>query len=167
MGAPKKYKTAAALRRAIDTYFKSISYEQTLTELYDTGERTNKGKPIFAEREIRNLNGEPITVTRYAVPPSRLGLCLALKIEKSTWENYRDPGKDDSYPGYAQVCAEAELRIEAYNAELLATKSGNINGIMFNLQNNYGWAEKKDVTVHDSVEKYLAGLDEAGEAQQL
>lgn len=167
MGRQKIIKTAAALRKAIDAYFRAITYEQTLTEVYDTGERTNKGKPIMAERELCDLNGKPIRVTKYAVAPTRQAICLALGISKDTWENYRDAAQDDTYPGFSDVCAAAELRIEAYLAEQVTDRRGNVNGIMFNLQNNYGWREKKDITVHDSVEKYLAGLDEAGDEQRL
>lgn len=167
MGRYKLYKTATALARAIDAYFKSITYEQVLTELYDTGERTNKGKPILAERELCDMDGRPIKVTKYAVAPTRQAICLALKISKDTWENYRDPAQSGIYPGFSEVCAAAELRIEAYLAEQVTERRGNVNGIMFNLQNNYGWREKKDITVHDSVEKYLAGLDEAGDEQRL
>jgi hypothetical protein len=167
MGAPKKYKTAAALRRAIDTYFRAITYKQTLTELYDTGERTNKGKPILEERELCDMDGKPIRVVRYAVAPTRQGICLALKISKDTWENYRDPAQSETYPGFAEVCEAAELRIETYLAEQVVERHGNVNGIVFNLQNNYGWREKKDIAVHGSVEQYLAALDEAGDEQRL
>lgn len=167
MGRQKIIKTAAALRKAIDAYFRAITYEQTLMEVYDTGERTNKGKPIMAERELCDMDGKPIRVVRYAVAPTRQGICLALGISKDTWENYRDPTQDGTYPGFCAVCAEAELRIEAYLAEQVTQRTGNVNGLMFNLQNNYGWKEKKDVTVHGSVEDYLAGLDEAGDEQRL
>lgn len=167
MGRCKKIKSAKALEAEIDGYFRSITYEQVLTELYDTGERTNKGKPIMAERELCDMDGKPIKVTRYAVAPTRQGICLALGISKDTWENYRDAMQADTYPGFADVCARAELRIEAYLAEEVTQRRGNVNGIVFNLQNNYGWREKKDITVHDSVEKYLTQLDEAGDEQQL
>ena len=167
MGAPKKIPSASALRKAIDAYFAGITYIEPLTDAYDTGQRTAKGRPILEMRTICNSSGEPIMVTRYAVPPSRQGICLALGISKDTWENYRDQKKSHIYPGFYEVCAEAELRIEAYLTAELNARKGDVKGIIFNLQNNYGWKNNTDLTVHDSVEKYLQKLDDAGETPQL
>lgn len=65
VGRPRKYKTAAALKKAVDEYFASIS-----VEAIDHG----------------------LTVTLYVKPPTMAGLCLHLGISRSTWSEY---GQDE------------------------------------------------------------------------
>ncbi len=64
-GRPRKYKTAKALKKAVEEYFASISYLDT-----DHGVR----------------------VTRYVKPPTMARLCLHLGVSRSTWSEY---GQDE------------------------------------------------------------------------
>lgn len=125
-GRPMRY-TAAAFAEAVEHYFRSIT----------------RVVPICAGGEVLlNENGEEARETAYLRPPSVSGLCLALGIDRSTWQNYADAEKN---PGHAAVCAQARMRIECYLEELLCTKEKSVQGVIFNLQNNYGWRERREV----------------------
>lgn len=126
-GRPKKY-TKKSLQQAVDGYFASIS--RKVQALDDDGE------------VIRNDAGEPIWVTEYVRPPSVSGLCLYLGIDRSTWQNYAN---QELHPELAGVTAQARVRMEAYLEEQLLTREKNVQGLIFNLQNNYGWREKREV----------------------
>jgi len=120
-GRPKKY-TAKAFREAVDAWFRSITVE-------------------VQEDDVINLDGDPVTKMIYAVPPTISGLCIKLGIDRSTWQNYAD---EEENPKHAAVCADVRLRIEAYLEEQLLTREKSLQGIIFNLQNNYGWKERHE-----------------------
>ena len=147
---PRKYKTPAALSRACEAYFLSITREVKLTEWVDTGERTARGKAVYRERDVLGADGQPVYKTVYTSPPTVTGLCLALGISRDTWENYFD---EDMYPGYADIVRRAKLRMEAYLEEELLTREKNVQGLIFNLQNNYGWREKREVELGEATRR--------------
>lgn len=150
MGRHKAYRTPSALSRAVEAYFLSITREVKLTEWVDTGERTAKGKAVYAERDVLGADGQPIYKTVYTSPPTVTGLCLALGISRGTWENYAD---SETYPGYADVVTAARLRLEAYLEEELLSREKGVQGIIFNLQNNYGWREKREVELGEATRR--------------
>lgn len=120
-GRPKKFKPAE-FREAVEAWFRSISVR-------------------MVNEAVRNLDDEPVERIVYATPPTISGLCLRLGIDRSTWQNYADPEKN---PKHAKVCEDVRLRIEAYLEEQLLTREKSLQGIIFNLQNNYGWTEKHE-----------------------
>lgn len=126
-GRPKKY-TKKGLREAIERYFRSIS--RTIPARDDTG------------GIIRNDDDEEIKVVQFVVPPSVTGMCLYLDIDRSTWQNYADA---ETHPELAGICQGARTRIEAYLEQELLTREKGVQGIIFNLQNNYGWKQKQEV----------------------
>ena len=132
-GRPKKY-TKKGLREAIERYFRSIS--RTIPARDDTG------------GIIRNDDGEEIKVVQFVVPPSVTGMCLYLGIDRSTWQNYADAAL---HPELADVAAEARARIEAYLEQELLTREKGLQGIIFNLQNNYGWRQKQEVELGEKT----------------
>ena len=125
-GRPKKY-TKKKLREETERYFRSIS--RTILARDNTG------------GIIRNDDGDEIQILQYVVPPSIAGLCLQLGIDRSTWQNYADPAL---HPELADVAAEARARIEAYLEQ-------GLQGIIFNLQNNYGWRQKQEVELGEKT----------------
>lgn len=126
MGRPRKY-AARQFEEDANAYFDSISsYEPMMDE---------------ENRTVLNANGLPIFRVIYRVPPTISGLCLALGIDRSTWQNYADPERN---PEHAKVCAKIRLRIEAYLEEQLLTREKSVQGIIFNLSNNFGWAERHE-----------------------
>lgn len=46
-------------------------------------------------------------------------------------------------------------RIEAWLEEQLLTREKGVQGIIFNLQNNYGWRQKQEVELGDKTRKSI------------
>lgn len=142
-GRPKKY-TKAGLQKAVDGYFAGIS--RTVTA------RDEHGDLMY------NDAGFEIKITQYIRPPSVSGLCLYLGIDRSTWQNYGDAGL---CPELAGVVAQARMRMEAYLEEQLLTREKNVQGLIFNLQNNYGWREKREVELGGETRQAVAAGTQA------
>ncbi len=49
------------------------------------------------------------------------------------------------------MAAEARARIEAYLEQELLTREKGLQGIIFNLQNNYGWRQKQEVELGEKT----------------
>lgn len=127
LGRPRKYKTEAALRKAAERYLSSIS------KTVATGEMNEDGEELF--------------VTQYIRPPTVSGLCKALCIDRSTWNNYCDP---EEHPEFKDVTQAIRGELEVYLEEQLLTRD-KVQGIIFNLQNNYEWRQKDDVQTEVNV----------------
>ena len=134
-GRPKKY-TRKKLEKAVKEYFNSISCTRYA--------RDDIGNPIL------NDDGEPITYRAYIVPPSISALCLYLDIEKRTWANYAED------PDMAPVVENTKAQIEAYLEEQLTIREKGVQGIIFNLQNNYGWKNKQEVELGEKTRKDMS-----------
>lgn len=132
-GRPKKF-TAEQLSQSVERYFRSISFLLTLTN--KLGEN------------ILDCDGNPIVIREYVIPPTISGMCLRLGIDRRTWQNYADPLQNGGTPekpsALSKVCDDVKLRIEAYLNEELLKREKSVQGIIFNLSNNFGWAEKHE-----------------------
>ena len=138
--------TAAEFEAAVEKYFGRISRE---CEMCRDG------------HVVLDADGEPITYTEWLRPPTISGICLALGIERSTWQNYADAKR---YPKHAKVCERARMRIECYLEELLSTKEKSVQGVIFNLQNNY-WNREK--AAEESAARSVSPIDGMSMAQKL
>lgn len=157
MAKEKKY-TAGTLQKAVEAYFRSISRHVTIRETYSTGEKDKDGHMILAERDVLNDDGEPIRRLEYLVPPTVGGLCDFLRIHRSTWAEYAQDEKLEP------ICRMAKERMLRWNEEQLLTRSGkDVKGIQFNLEANYDYRGKMDISVHSGVEEFLRGLGGAQE----
>ena len=78
---------------------------------------------------------------------------LALYIGLTT-KRLREYEKD--YPGteYAEIIERAKQTIETYTAEATFDNK-KFQGAKFNLQNNFGWAEKQDTNLSGEVTKII------------
>lgn len=78
---------------------------------------------------------------------------LALYIGLTT-QRLRDYEKD--YPGteYAEIIERAKQTIETYTAEATFDNK-KFQGAKFNLQNNFGWAEKQDTNLSGKVTEII------------
>ena len=137
-GRPKKY-TKKGLEKAVGGYFSSICRKVLALD--------GDGGAVY------NDVGESIWVTEYIRPPTVGGLCLFLGIDRSTWQNYADP---KLYPEFREITAYARMRLEAYLEEQLLTREKNVQGLIFNLQNNYGWREKREVELGGETRRTVA-----------
>lgn len=135
-GRPKKYSTKKALEDAIEKYFHSIS-------------RTIELRGMDGE-VILNDDGDAIRKVQFVLPPSISGLCIHLGIDRSTWNNYCD---EEQHPEFRGVTAMTRARIEAWLEEQLLTREKGVQGIIFNLQNNYGWRQKQEVELGEKTRK--------------
>lgn len=120
MGRRPIYDSPKKLEKAVRKYFDGISFWED-------------------SREINAL-GQHLRVRRWIEPPSMAGLCLALKIEKSTWARYSDSRQ---HPDLAPVCAWAKYVVEQYLYGKSLTE--NCRGAIFNLQANFGYSERQEV----------------------
>lgn len=125
-GRPLKFPTVESLSYQIDRYFNSISYdEQAINEI---------GDPIL-DRE-----GNHIVKINYVSPPSVLGLCLFLDIDRVTLADYQ------SKEGFSCTIQKAKTKIEQYLADQLHRPT-QVAGIIFNLKNNFGWKDTQNIEV--------------------
>lgn len=164
MARPREY-TADKLDKAVERYFRSISREVVKTEMVDTGRIDQYGHAVQEPREILNRLGKPITVVEYVEPPTVAGLCEFLNIDQRTWERYCN---EEMHPEFCRTTTRARGRMRAWNErELLVREGNNVKGIIFNLENNYGYREQRSVEVSGSLEQYLQKLSEEGQMQEL
>lgn len=136
-----KFRSSKALREAVDTYFASISRTVNAMDRSDTGEKDAEKRKIYETTPIYNDEGEPIRVREYIVPPTVGGLCEFLDITRPTWSNYCDGTKN---PEFLEVTTRARGRIQAYLEAALLTSS-KVQGIIFQLQNSFGYSDKREV----------------------
>ena len=163
MGAPKKYEDPAALERAIEKYFRSITREKTLTEAVATDRKDKDGHTVYEQKPVVNGLGKVMTVTEYLIPPSVYDLCQFLRISESTWNNYCDGNK---HPEFLGATTRARGRMRAWNERELLTRQGkDLKGIIFNLENNYGYKERLDVS-NESMESFLQRQIQEGSGAQ-
>ncbi len=137
-GRPKKY-TKKRLEEAINKYFRSISRIVPVRDEFGNS--------------ILNDNGVYIMTVDYVIPPSISSMCLYLGIDRSTWNNYSDP---ELHPELHSVTSTARARIEAYLEQQLLTRDKGLQGIIFNLQNNYGWKQKQEVEIGKETRRTMA-----------
>ena len=125
-GRKKAYKSAQALRKAVNNYFASISYVTVWKD--ENGNR------------VLNQNGEPIHYVKYAVPPTAEALSLYIGITDRTWRNYQ---QDETF---AEVCEDAMTRIRAWRTQEASLRD-KANGVIFLLQNDHNMVERKEINV--------------------
>ena len=163
MGAQKKY-TAKTLERAVRRYFKSITRQTTLMERQPTGELDDKGHEIFIRVPVVNSLGQEVIYTEYLFPPSVGDLSAFLGIHRSTWNAW---GDGEKYPEYQEIIQWASGMMHAYLERESLTRSGkDLKGVLFNLENNYGYKEQQRVVLSGGgIEEYLQTLAENEQSQ--
>lgn len=137
MARPKKY-TKSALKKACQCYFASISRTVTVTESVDSGRRDDKGHIIFTQIPVKNDMGEEIKKTEFLVPPTVGGLCDFLGISRQTWASYCETEE------FLDTTTRVRGRLRAYLEQELLTRK-DVKGVIFDLQNNYGYSDKREI----------------------
>ena len=123
--------------------------------------RDENGHVRKKREKIPDMNGNPVKRIVWIVPPGLSALCLFLCIDKATFARYAKAEAGSSLSQedaeiYRATAAWAKACMEAYLEEQLGGK--NYRGAMFNLQENYGWKQKTEVTVRGGVEEFLKNL---------
>lgn len=103
---------------------------------------------------------------REDIPPTRSGLCLALGISKDTLSRYltdttgdttvyqADPITGELHPvTFADVLKRAILAIEHSLEIRMLTSKSNVAGVIFDLKNNHGYADKSETVSTQTVTK--------------
>lgn len=161
MARPKKF-TAAKLRKEVERYFDSISRTITVKEKKDSGERDKDGHVVWEFVDIINDLGEPLRKREYIVPPTVGGLCDYLGIHRSTWNDYCNP---ELHPEFSDTTTRARGSMRAYlETELLTRK--DVKGVIFDLQNNYGYTDRKEIEIGSETKKLMAMQSMTTEAKE-
>lgn len=142
-GRPPAYETAVDLAKGVEKYFASVSVTEDLIDILT-------GEPVMSDL------GKPLQVTRWLRPPSEGALARFLGISLRTWTNYRDNEQ------LGPVVEWAKDIIRDYLLEKLVTREkGNVNGLIFVLENNYGMKERSEVELRNqTLEEFLTGAGE-------
>ena len=128
-----KYKTGKAFLKKSREYINSIKYEKTL---------------MAGNAPVLNMLGKPIVTVEYAVPPNTADWAAYLGIDKQTLtQSYRQRYPDE----YAAI----KLELEAYTVRELMTRE-RVDGIKFNLMNNYGWKDSRRLGLDEDTAKAMA-----------
>lgn len=151
MGRPKKY-NKKTLGEAVDRYFASISRVVPLTEKVDTGRRDGDGHKIYEDRPVMNSLEEQATVEEFIIPPTVGSLCMALGIHRSTWAEYCD---HEQHPEFKDITTQARERMRTYLEQQLLTRK-DVKGVIFDLQNNHGYTEKRQVDLSERASKAVS-----------
>ena len=80
-------------------------------------------------------------------------MCLYLVIDLITLCNYFD---EKLHPEFDDVTEMTRSRIEAWLEEQLLMREKSVQGIIFNLQNNYGWKQKQEIGLDDKTRETVA-----------
>lgn len=156
MGRPRKY-TKKSLLEALERYFVSISRTVTLTERVPSGKKDEYGHEIYETKPILNDAGEPIRARQFEIPPTVGGICDYLKIHRSTWADYCDT---EAHPELREATVWARETIHAYLESALLGRAGkDLKGVIFTLQNNYGYAEKREVEMGPGARRAVAAAN--------
>lgn len=163
--------TAQQFRAGTEAYFRSITYTARVTrrvaaETVDENgivhpQLDRMGHQLYREEAVSDMDGNPIEELRYARAPGIAALCLYLGIHKTTFARYAAMAESDRVTKqeaelYRATAAWARARIEAYLEPMLEGK--NSRGVIFNLQENFGWKQREEITVRGGVEEYLKSL---------
>ena len=151
MARPKKY-TKKTLAEAVERYFASITRIVAVTEMVDTGMRDDKGHKVYERAAVKNSLGEEAKVEEYIVPPTVGALCEYLQIHRSTWADYCD---HNLHPEFSDTTTRARGRLRAYLEQQLLIRK-DVKGIIFDLQNNHGYSEKRELELGEKATKAIS-----------
>lgn len=168
-GRPLLFNTAEELKERIEAYFNDcLSHPEEVTEYkYHTKEETytvtnRKGEEETKTRELDDYEREPYAVKRWRISmpktPTVTGLALFLDTSRQTLINYEE-NKD--HPEFFDTIKKAKDLIENHWEQML--QGNNVTGVIFNLKNNYQWADRTEQEIYNpdgSLSPYAGVKDE-------
>lgn len=163
MGRYKKYRSDKALREAVEGYFAGISRTVNVMEERKTGEKDSWGHFVKEWVPVCNDRGEVVRAREFVIPPTVGGLCTHLQISRETWSKYCDK---ELNPQFEETTTWARGVLRGYLEGQLLTRGGkDLKGVIFSLQNNYGYAEKRTVELGPKAAQAVAA-GAAGSAER-
>ncbi len=152
-GRPLKFKSAKALRAAIDEYFASC---------YDY-KRDMFGNRLVDKTAEKNVDGSEPYVMVKAKAFTVTGLAVHLGTTRETLLDY-EKGKYDEREELTPEQVKANKQIKKFSDTIKQAKlrcyedteqylfrSGTATGAIFSLKNNYGWVDKTITETEDPV----------------
>jgi len=117
----------------------------------DGKRRPGRGKPALGRPlKFKTAAGLQKAIDAYFdkckeehLPPTITGLALHLDTTRQTLMDY------EYRDAFTDTVKKAKLRCENY-AEIQLFKGSNVAGVIFNMKNNYGWKDKREVE-HDGT----------------
>ena len=162
--ARKRKMKAKELAQQVERYFASITRTVTVTERVPTDKLDDHGHVIYKTETVLNSLGEEAKREEYITPPTVGGLCLFLGIHRSTWVDWCDA---ERFPEFTDTTTYARGRMQAWLEEQSLTRK-DVKGIIFNLQNNYGYSEKKQVELGPNAARAVSAQNmDLAEKQEL
>lgn len=166
MGRPRKM-TARALKKKIDAYFDAIRAEKpmyvkvpVMTEddcgiKYPVLDAFGHEKMMF--EQVVTADGNPATETIWVEPPSIIGLCMALGVDRATFYRWCNPGDepDEEEKEFCNIATRARGRIEAYLTAKTEEKCA-ARGAIANLEANFGWKRRKEIGLDEQTQRAVA-----------
>lgn len=92
-------------------------------------------------------NGEPKKL--YA--PTMSGLAMSIGMDRRSLTNYAH--KDEFFPAIKKARGRVEIALEQ------KLYGNTVTGIIFNLKNNFGWADKQEVTDGETAQPLSVSFD--------
>ena len=166
MGRPRKM-TARALKKRIDAYFDSIRAEKPMlvkvpVMIEDENGRKYPVLDAFGHEkmmfeQVITADGKPATETIWVEPPSIIGLCMAIGVDRATFYRWCNPGDepDEEAKEICNIATRARGRIEAYLTAKTEEKSA-ARGAIANLEANFGWKRRKEIGLDEQTQRAVA-----------
>lgn len=101
-------------------------------------------------KEIHKEDGSVYGISD-PVPYTMSGLANALGVDRTTVINYA--GRD----GYSSLIKQARRRVEQRIEENMLRSPGIVAGYIFNLKNNFGWQDKRELDHNIHLPQPLLG----------
>lgn len=148
-GRPLKFKNTEELEDLINKYFDSITITEPVYKSVYIGD-DDKGNGIYEDKPLLTNAGEHFHRTEHLNKPSILGLAKFIGTTRKTLLDYEN--KEE----FSYTIKSAKERIEQYLEEQLYRKE-QVVGIIFNLKNNFGWKDKREIEHEGHVNITLEG----------
>ena len=171
VGRPKIFESGKEFRAAIEKYFDSITYVETVkmpkivTKTDGEGRQIPaldaKGHVLTELVTVETMSGKPAQKLCWTEAPSIEALQVFLGISKSTWSDY---GKKEEF---SEAVTYARGRVEAYLSTVGLENPKTARAAEFSLMHNFGWKNEQKVEVSGNVEDYLRKLDKEGRGQEM
>lgn len=166
MGRPRKM-TARALKKKIDAYFDAIRAEKPMLVKVPVMTEDDYGRKLpvldafghekMMFEQVVTADGKPATETIWIEPPSIIGLCMALGVDRATFYRWCNPGDEpgEEEKEFCNIATRARGRIEAYLTAKTEEKSA-ARGAIANLEANFGWKRRKEIGLDEQTQRAVA-----------